>query len=83
IQYLQKSWKSLDITVEEGIKELTTLCANEITMSDGVVINEIPTPRESIKRLLEALKVRMPKALPHRGIKVTTKRKLTSHRKTE
>ncbi|MCX7914465.1 MAG: hypothetical protein N2511_07760, partial [Thermodesulfovibrionales bacterium] len=74
---------SLDITVEEGIKELTTLCANEITMSDGVVINEIPTPRESVKRLLEALKVRVPKALLHRRIEVTTKGKFTSHREIE
>ncbi len=66
----------------KGIKELATLCANEVSVEEGVYINEIPAPRESVRRLLDAAKVRLPKILPHKGIKVTTKKKLASRRYT-
>ncbi len=59
-----------------------TLCGNEVSIEEDVNINEVPTPRESVKRLLEAAKVRLPKAFPYRGIKVTTKKNLTSFRTT-
>lgn len=83
ISELANRWESLNITVGEGIKELATLCANEVSVEEGVYINEIPAPRESVKRLLDAAKVRLPKILPHKGIKVTTKKKLASRRKIQ
>ena len=70
----------MNLTVEEGIKELATLCANEISMDGVVQLNEIPTPRESVKKLLDAANVRLPKTLPCRGVNVTTKKKLQSSR---
>jgi len=81
IKELADRWEGLNITVGEGIKELATLCANEVSVEEGVYVNEIPVPRESVKRLLDAAKVRLPKILPYRGIKVTTKKKLTTRRK--
>jgi len=80
IKELADRWEGLNITVGEGIKELATLCANEVSVEEGVYVNEIPVPRESVKRLLDAAKVRLP-ILPYRGIKVTTKKKLTTRRK--
>lgn len=80
VQELSKRWREIDITVEEGIKELTTLCAIEIEMNECGNTNQIPKPRESIKKLLKAAKVRLPATLPSRGIIVSTKKKLTNSR---
>ena len=80
VQELSKRWREIDITVEEGIKELTTLCAIEIEMNECGKTNQIPKPRESIKKLLKAAKVSLPATLPSRGIIVSTKKKLTNSR---
>jgi len=80
VQELAKRWREIDITVEEGIKELSTLCAIEIGMNGSGKINQIPEPRASIKKLLKAANVRMPATLPSKGIIVSTKKKLTDSR---
>lgn len=80
VQELAKRWRAIDITVEEGIKELSTLCAIEVEMNGCGKINQIPEPRASIKKLLKAAKVRLPDTLPSKGIIVTTKKKLTDSR---
>jgi len=81
VKELAQRWNKLETTVEEGIKELSTLCAIEIMIKEKVFCNQIPTPRESVKRLLESANVRLPETLPCKGVKVTTKKKLTSRRK--
>lgn len=81
VQELAKKWRQLDITVEEGIKELSTLCTKELLNNGVVQCNQAPQPRESVKRLLDAAGVRMPEALPARGVVVSTKKKLTDRRK--
>ncbi|MFA7060719.1 MAG: hypothetical protein WC156_07870, partial [Pedobacter sp.] len=68
------------LTVEEGIKELSTLCAIEIAMNGYGKVNQIPEPQASIKKLLKAAKVSLPKILPSKGIIVSTKKKLTDRR---
>jgi len=80
VQELTKRWREIDITVEEGIKELSTLCAIEIEMNGTGMVNQIPEPRASIKKLLKAANVRLPATLPSRGILVSTKKKLTDSR---
>jgi transposase len=80
VQELAKRWREIDITVEEGIKELSTLCAIEIEMNGTGRVNQIPEPRASIKELLKAANVRLPATLPSRGIIVSTKKKLTDSR---
>jgi transposase len=80
VQELAKRWREIDITVEEGIKELSTLCAIEIEMNGTGMVNQIPEPRASIKKLLKAANVRLPATLPSRGIIVSTKKKLTDSR---
>jgi hypothetical protein len=70
----------LSVTVEEGIKELCTLCANEVSFNGVDKCNQIPQPRESVKNLIEAARVKMPEALPGKDIVVTTKKKLPSRR---
>jgi len=80
IHELAKRWRAIDMTVEEGIKELTTLCAIEVETNGCGKTNQIPEPRTSIKKLLKAANVRLPDVLPSKGIIVTTKKKLTDSR---
>jgi transposase len=81
IRELAVRWQDLDMTVAEGINELSTLCAQEVSFDGKEQCNQIPQPRGSVKKLLDAARVRMPEALPSKGIIVTTKKKLTSRRK--
>ena len=81
IQELAVRWEHLDVTVKEGIDELSTLCANEVSFNGKEQCNQIPQPRASVKRLIEAGHVQMPEVLPSKGVIVTTKKKLTSRRK--
>jgi hypothetical protein len=73
-------WQNMNVTVQEGINELTTLCASEVLINGAVKINDIPEPRKSVKGLLDAAKVRLPNFLPCSGINVTTKKKLQENR---
>lgn len=81
IQELALRWQTLDVTVAEGIAELTTLCAHEVSFNGKEKCNQIPTPRASVKGLIEAARIKLPEVLPCSGVIVTTKKKLTSRRK--
>jgi hypothetical protein len=81
IRELAIRWQLLDATVEEGIKELCTLCVEEVSFNGtAMTCNQIPLPRESVAKLIEAARVKMPEVLPSKGIIVTTKKKLPSRR---
>lgn len=80
VQELAERWRHLDITVQEGLDELATLCTVEVETNDGVTYYRIPKPRQSIKTLLDAAKVHLPAIIPASGVKVTTKKKLPSRR---
>ncbi len=82
IQELTKRWGSIDQTVEEAIEELTQLCAHTIMIDGGPKVNEIPTPRDSSQKLLDAAGVKLPTVLPHKGVKVATRVKLPERRKS-
>lgn len=81
IRELAIRWQYIDVTVEEGIKELSTLCAQEVSFNGKERCNQIPEPRASVRKLIAAARVRMPEALPSKGIVVSTKKKLTDRRK--
>ena len=49
--------------------------------SKSPTVNEIPQPRASLQRLLTAAGISLPAAIPHKGVRVSTKKKLTSRRK--
>jgi hypothetical protein len=79
---LARCWRHLDVTVPEGIAALATLCTSEVSLAGQASFQSIPQPSASVAFLLSAANVRLPVALPSRGGRVTTKRKLTSRRKT-
>jgi hypothetical protein len=80
VKELAVRWQNLDVTVEEGISELSMLCAQEVLLN-GSRHNQIPEPRGSAKRLINVARVRIPEALSSKGVVVSTKKKLTSRRK--
>ena len=79
-QELASRWRDIDATVEEGIHELTTLCATELLVNGHPQCNCIPQPRPSVQQLLEAASVRLPQALPCKGVHVATRKKLPDNR---
>jgi transposase len=81
IRKLREAWVSLDMTVEEGLKQLSTLCSMEIKVKDHGSCLKIPRPRETSRDLLKALDIRMPTALPHREVRVVTRKKLPEQRR--
>lgn len=81
IKELTARWQALDLTVQEGLDQLATLCLTEVRVKTQASYHQIPTPRDMLQRLLDAAHIRLPKILPHRGIRVTTKSKLTNRRK--
>jgi len=81
VRELKRAWSNLELTVEEGLEELNRLCAMELSIKGGGSCLRLPSPSDRIKELLEALKIRLPAALPKSKVKVDTKKKLITRRK--
>jgi Transposase DDE domain len=80
IRYLASCWSAFDVTVEEGLHALTTLCLVEVAPKNAPSYHCIPTPRDAIARLLHRANITLPKAFSLSGTRVSTKKKLQSER---
>ena len=78
---LEKAWRLFDITVEEGLKRLSTLCAIQTMIGAEAGCLSVPEPKDSVSELFKALHISPPQTLPRRKGKVDTKLKLQSRRK--
>jgi len=78
---LSRAWAALDLTVEEGLGRLQTLCSTEIKIKAGGSCLRIPAPGGAARALLQALDLKMPSALPHTETRVVTRKKLPTRRK--
>ena len=81
VQELSRCWRSLDITVEEGLDELKTLCTTQVVVKGKSLLHNVPQPRASVARLLRAAEVEMPRKFAGRGVQVSTRKKLVEERK--
>lgn len=81
VRELNQLWNKIDLTVEEAIHELSSLCSTEICNNGVSICNLVPAPRTSVKQLLEEAKIIMPTALPCNGEIVATRKKLPNNRK--
>ena len=79
-KHLREKWKDINVTVKEGIHELSSI-NNIITKVDRVKYNQIPKPREMGSKLLNALSVTLPEAIPCSDVSVSTRKKLELKRK--
>ncbi len=76
IRVLREAWKSLDLTVEEGVQELASICATRVKVGD-LEYQTVPEPRPLGKSLLQTLGLTLPDVVPSRGIDVATRKKMT------
>jgi hypothetical protein len=81
IRELRQAWSPLNLTVEEGLTQLATLCALEIRVQGQEPFGRVPKPRGTSQRLLEAVGVQLPDILPQRKVHVVTRTKLPERRK--
>ena len=80
-KHLREKWIDLNITVEEGIHELSSSINCTTVQVGAVKYNSIPKPRKLGSDLMSALGVTLPNAIPNRGIIVATRKKLNVKRK--
>jgi hypothetical protein len=80
IRYLAACWSAFDVTVEEGLHALTTLCLVEVSPHNAPSYHCIPTPRDAIARFLHSADITLPKVFSLSGTRVSTKKKLQSER---
>ena len=81
VKRLAESWRDLDLTVQEGLRQLAQLCVTIVEMPGGVKLDEIPQPRPALAELLALAEVSLPSCLPVRKADVDTTTKLPSRRK--
>jgi transposase len=79
-QYLVRKWKSLNITVAEGILELSSLCTQILKVGNSET-NVIPEPNDICKKLLDCLEIKLPSSIEKKDIKIDTRKKLQKRRK--
>lgn len=83
-RHLEQAWRSLEVTVEEGLRELETLCVMELVhgQSGEVVARQVPEASKRQKELLDALKLTLPSQVPEAAVSVGTRKKINGARKT-
>jgi transposase len=81
VKELAEYWKEIELTIEEGIKELDRICSTEVHVKGKPTCSKIPVPRPIGLQLLKSANVRLPEIISSRGGNVATKIKLTDHRK--
>jgi len=77
---LRRAWAKLDTTVQEGLEQLKTISSLELRTKQGGCCLRIPQPRQESQKLLAALDLHLPEALPHTDVRVVTRRKLPDRR---
>jgi transposase len=76
-QALERAWKALDLTVEEGLSHLKTLCVMRMELPGGEEIRFVPRPSDMCAKLLDALGVKLPETVSRSTTNVRTYKKLS------
>ena len=77
---LRRLWREVEVTIEEGIEELASLCATEVVIGN-LSVQTIPRPRATAQMLLEKAGITLPDAIPNRKATVFTRKKLVEERR--
>ncbi len=79
---MEQAWWKLDLTVEEGLAELATLCVTELVQGESgtVVARQVPQPNARVKQLLDALELTLPSVAPQAKVEVGTRKKIQEER---
>jgi transposase len=81
--HLERAWEKIDLTVEEGLRELETLCIMEIVHgpTGEVVARQVPQPSARQQELLDALELVLPTTVLEGKVVVGTRKKIQKERK--
>src|SRR5580700_7494866 len=82
-QELRRRWRDSDLTVREGLHRLAGLCVTEVRIGGRPSYNQVPQPRDDVRRLFDAASIAIPTALPLAPARVATKKKLPQRRKVK
>jgi hypothetical protein len=82
-QELRQRWRDSDLTVREGLHRLAGLCVTEVHVGGRPSYNQLPTPRDDVRRLFEAANIAIPTALPLAPARVATNKKLPRRLKVQ
>ena len=80
--YLKQAWVDFNLTVKEGLAQLSLICSMEMTLKGQERCHRIPSPEDKAVELLDAANIRLPKTLPVLGSVVVSRKKLKSRRRT-
>ena len=82
-RHLELAWWPLEVTVEEGLRELEQLCVMELVhpQSGQGVTRQVPQPSARQQQLLGALKLKLPTTVPEATVIVGTRKKINHVRK--
>jgi hypothetical protein len=82
-RHLERAWWSLEVTVEEGLRELENLCVMELVhpQSGEVIARQVPEPNPRQQQLLAALHLKLPATMPQGRVIVGTRKKINHVRK--
>jgi len=80
IHHLSQLWHSIELTVEEAIAELASICVIDLIVDGKVMLGQVPEPREMCKKLLDLAEVTLPGVVMARRVPVATRKKLVSER---
>ena len=78
---LSKYWVDLNITVEEGLKSLSTISSVILTDAQGIKVEKIPRPTGISEELLKKMNYCLPEVVVSKNINVDTRKKLNDNRK--
>jgi len=79
-RYLRHAWRDVDLTVEEGVRTLSSIASLVITIGEEKIVRA-PQPGQRCQALLDRINVTLPDALPYLEADVATRKKLNKHRK--
>ena len=48
-QALRQRWRDIDLTVQEGLDRLASLCVVEVIIGGRPSYNQVPTPRDDVR----------------------------------
>jgi hypothetical protein len=82
VYQLAQLWQDVEVTLDEGLQELASICALEVVTAGRVSHQTIPQPRPLGQLLLAKTAITLPEAIPCRNVEVVTRKKLTAERKS-
>jgi len=80
VHRLRELWSTVELTMDECLAELTTLCLVDVRVGGKAMLGQVPEPRDTVKQLLALAKVELPKVVVSRGVTVSTRKRLAKAR---